>query len=90
VNAAYRRKYFASTPNLVSHVIESMVTSGLYNRHVDLQFATASLLSMLTAPLFNMSDKAGISDRLKSAAWIDHVSMMMDLAFCTGSSRQQP
>jgi AcrR family transcriptional regulator len=78
VKAAYRSRYFDSTPVFAERVIQGMIDRGIYApNHV--KFATTSILSMLTAPLFSISEKFGAAGKLGSPEWIDHIARMVDL-----------
>jgi AcrR family transcriptional regulator len=83
VHSAYNRKYFASTPKFVKRILDDLSKAEIYTDRFDNNFLMASILGMLTAPLFSTSDKPNITDRLNSMEWIDHVSTMIDLALRT-------
>jgi AcrR family transcriptional regulator len=80
VHSTYHNRYFASTPTFVKRIIEDMIKADIYNGCFDRHFLTASILGMLTAPLFSTSDKPNITERLRTVEWVDHVSALIDLA----------
>jgi AcrR family transcriptional regulator len=78
VKAAYRSRYFDSTPAFVERVIQAMIDRGIYvPSHI--KFATTSILSMLTSPLFSISEKFGAAGNLGSPEWIEYIARMIDL-----------
>jgi len=79
VKAAYRARYFDSTPAFVERVVQAMIDRGIYCPN-NVKFATTSILSMLTAPLFSISERFSTIDKLVSPEWMDHIARMIDLA----------
>jgi AcrR family transcriptional regulator len=80
IRSAYRARYVDSTPEFVERLIESMINLGIYNRHFDARYLSASILKMLLAPLGSHSSKYGLSDDLAGAEWVDFISGIIDLA----------